>query len=76
MPRLSKHEKAGIIGMLQAGLSVTDIAQYCYCHSSTIQVLRDLCQATWMVETRHRSVIVNIKLKFAYAKTKAKPAMR
>ena len=27
MPRLSKHEKSGTIGMLQAGMRVTDIAQ-------------------------------------------------
>ena len=41
MPRLSKHQKSGTIGMLQAELSVTDISQYYNCHPSTIQVLRD-----------------------------------
>ena len=41
VPRLSKHERSGTIQMLQAGLSVTDIAQYYNCHPSTIQVLRD-----------------------------------
>ena len=28
MPRLSKNEKSGTIGMLQVGMRVTDIAQY------------------------------------------------
>ena len=37
MPRLSKHEISGIIGMVQAGLRVTDIAKYYNCHPSTIQ---------------------------------------
>ena len=32
MPRLSKHKKSDTIGMLQAGLRVTDIAQYYNCH--------------------------------------------
>ena len=41
MQRLSKHEKSGTIGMLQAGLRVTDLAQYYNCHPSTTQVLRD-----------------------------------
>ena len=56
MPRLSKHEKSGTIQMLQAGLRVTDIAQYYNCHPSTIQVLRDRYQATGMVKDRHRLV--------------------
>ena len=28
MPCLSKHEQSGVIGMLQAGVQVSDIAQY------------------------------------------------
>ena len=55
MPRLSKHEKSGKIGMLQAGLRVTHIAQYYNCHPSTIQVLRNRYQATGMVKDRHLS---------------------
>ena len=55
MPRLPKHEKSGTIGMLQARLRVTDIAQYYYCHPSTIQVLRDCFEATGMVKDRQRS---------------------
>ena len=55
MPWLSKHEKSGKIGMLQAGLRVTDIAQYHNCRPSTIQVLRDRYQATGMVKDRHLS---------------------
>ena len=55
MPRLSKHEKSGTIGMLQVGLRVTDIAQYYNCHPSTIHVLRDRYQATGTVKDRHRS---------------------
>ena len=56
MPRLSKHEKSGKIGMLQAGLHVvTDIEQYYNCHPSSIQVLRDRYQATGMVKDRHLS---------------------
>ena len=55
MPRLSKHEKFGTIGMLQAGLPVTDIAQYYNCHLSTMQVVRDCFQATGMVKDGQRS---------------------
>ena len=55
MPRLSKHEKSGTIGMLQAGLRVTDIAQYYNCHPSTIQVLKHRYQATGTVKDRHRA---------------------
>ena len=36
MPRLSKHEKSDTLGMLEAELRVTDIAQYYNCHPSTI----------------------------------------
>ena len=55
MPRLSKHEKSGKIGMLQAGLRVTDIAQYYNCHPSTIKVFRDRYQATGTVKDGHLS---------------------
>ena len=56
MPRLSKHEKSGKIGMLQAELRVTDIVQYYYnCLSSTMQVLRDRFQATETVKDQQRS---------------------
>ena len=55
MPCLSKHEKSGTIGMLQAGMRVTDIVQYYNCHSSIIQVLRDCYQAPGTVKDRHRS---------------------
>ena len=37
MPRLSKHKRSGEIGMLKAGLRVSDVARYHYCHPSTIQ---------------------------------------
>ena len=55
MRRLSKHEKYCTIGMLKAWFHVTDIAQYYICHPSTIQVLRDRCQATGTVKDRHWS---------------------
>ena len=54
MPPLSKHKKSDTIGMLQAGLLVTDIAQYYNCHPSTTQVLRDRYQTTGTVKDRHR----------------------
>ena len=50
MPRLSKHEKSGTIGMLKVGLRVTDIAQYYNCHPSTMQVLRVRFKATGTVK--------------------------
>ena len=50
MSRLSKHDKSGTIGMLQAGVRVSDIAQYYNCHPSTMQVLRDRFQASGMVK--------------------------
>ena len=53
MPRLSKHEKSGTIGMLQAGMRVSDIERYYNCHTSTIQILRD--QAAGTVKDRRRS---------------------
>ena len=55
MPRLSKHEKSRTIGMLQARMRVTNIAQTFNCHPSTIQVLRDRYQATGTVKDRYRS---------------------
>ena len=41
MPRLSEHERSGAIGMLKAGVRVSDVARYHNCHPSTIQRLRD-----------------------------------
>ena len=35
MPRLSEHERSGAIGMLKAGVRVSDIARYHNCHRST-----------------------------------------
>ena len=56
MPRLSKHEKSGTFGKLQAGLCVTDmIAQYHNFHPSAIQVLRDRNLATRTDKDRYRS---------------------
>ena len=61
MPCLSKHENSGTNGMLQAGLHVTDIAQYYNCHPLTMHVLRDHFQATGTVKDRHRSGQPRIK---------------
>ena len=36
MPRLSEHEQSGAIGMLKAGVRVSDVARYHNCHPSTI----------------------------------------
>ena len=55
IPRLFKHEQSGTIGMLQAGVRISDIARYHNCHPSTIQVLRDRYQATGTVKYRRRS---------------------
>ena len=55
LPRLSKHEQSGTIGMLQAGERVFYIAKYFNCHPSTIEVLRDHYQATGTVKDRRRS---------------------
>ena len=55
MPRLSKLEKSGTIGMLEAGMRVTDIAQKYNCYPSTIQVLKDRYQPTGTVKDRHQS---------------------
>ena len=55
MPPLSEHEQSGAIGMLKAGMRVSDVARYHYCHPSTIQRLRDRYQATGTVKDRCRS---------------------
>ena len=52
MPRLSEHERAGAIGILKAGVCVSDNARYHNCHPSTIQHLRDRYQATGTVKDR------------------------
>ena len=50
MARLSEHERSGAIGMLKAGLRVSDVARYHNCHPSTIQRLGDRYQATGTVK--------------------------
>ena len=55
MPRLSEHERSGAIGMLKAGVHVSDVTRYHNCHPSTIQHLRDRYQATRTVKYRRRS---------------------
>ena len=55
MPRLSEHERSGAIGMLKAGVRVSDVARYHCCHPSTIQLLRDRNQAFGTVKDRRRS---------------------
>ena len=55
MPHLSEHEGSGVIGMLKAGVCVSDVASYHNCNTSTIQCLRDRYQATGTVKDRHRS---------------------
>ena len=55
VPRLSKHERPGEVGMLKAGVRVSAIARYYNCHPSAIQHLRDCYQATRTVKGRHRS---------------------
>ena len=55
MPRLSEHERSCTIGMLKAGVRVSDVARYHNCHPSTIQRLRDRYQATGTVKARRRS---------------------
>ena len=44
MPRLSEHEQSGAIGMLKAGVRVSDVARYHNCRQSTIQRLIDCFQ--------------------------------
>lgn len=55
MPRLSEHERSGQVGMLQAGIRVSDVARHYTCHASTILRLRDRYQATGSVKDRRRS---------------------
>ena len=55
MPSLSEHEQSGAIGMLKAGVRVSEVANYHNCHQSTIQRLRDHYQATGTVKDRCRS---------------------
>ena len=55
MPRLYEHKQSGTIGMLQAGVRVSDDARYHYCHPSTIQRLRHRFQATGTFKDRRRS---------------------
>ena len=50
MPRLSEHERSGVIRMLKDGVCVSDVAIYNNCHPSTIQRLRDRYQATGTVK--------------------------
>ena len=47
---LSDHERSGAIGMLPAGVRVSDVARHYNCHRSTILRLRDLYQATGSVK--------------------------
>ena len=49
MPRLSEHERSGAIGMLKAGVHVSDVARYHKWHLSTIQRVN---QATGKVKDR------------------------
>ena len=55
MPRLSENERSGGIGMLKAGVRVSDVARYNNCHPLTKQHLRDRYQATGTVKVRRRS---------------------
>ena len=41
MPRLSQHERSGAIGMLQAGVPVSDVARHHNCHQITIALNHD-----------------------------------
>ena len=55
MPRLSEHKRSDAIGMLKAGVRVSDVARYLNCHPSTNQRLRDRDQATGTVKDRRWS---------------------
>ena len=55
MPRLSEHERSGTIGMLKAGVRVSDVVRYHNCHPSTIQRIRYRYQANGIVKDRRRS---------------------
>ena len=61
MPPLSKPEQSGTIGMLQAGVHVSDIAGYYNCHLSTVQVLRDRYQATGAVDSKRSTPVWSTK---------------
>ena len=50
MSRLSEHERSGAIGMLKAGMRVSDVVKYHNYHPSIIQRLRDSYQATGPVK--------------------------
>ena len=54
MPRLSENERCDAIGMLKAGVRISDVARYHNCHPSTKQRLRDRYQATGTVKDRRR----------------------
>ena len=54
MPRLSEHERPGVIGMLKTEMRVSGVARYYNCHPSAIQHLRDCYQTTRTVKGRHR----------------------
>ena len=55
MPCLSEHEQCGAIGLLKAGVRVSDVTRYHNCHPSTKQRPRDRYQATGTVKNRRRS---------------------
>ena len=55
MSCLSEHERSGVIGMLKAGVRVSDVARYHNCHPQTIQRLRHRFLATGTVKDRRRS---------------------
>ena len=55
MRRLSEHERFGAIGMLKAGVRVSDVARYHNCHQLTIQLLTDRYKATGTVKDRRWS---------------------
>ena len=54
MPGLSEHERLGPNGMLKAGVRVSVVARYYYCHPSAVQQPRDCYQATRTFKGRHR----------------------
>ena len=55
MPRLSAHERSAAIGMLKAGVRVSDVARYNNCPPSTIQRLRTRYQVIETVKDRRKS---------------------
>ena len=55
MSFLSEHKQSGVIGMMKAGVCVSDVARYHYCHLSALQRARDRYQATRTVKDRRRS---------------------